>query len=177
MTMMLSALAAALAIPLMMGMAHRAKPTLREDGFTVLRYHWSIGILGLALAAITVFMVVLLLRETGPISWGLAGTVIPGIGALSSYFVSEWLRSYVAFNGHSLEYRSTFTRLLHFEWSEIETVEYSTVNRWLVLRLKSGKTVRVSHMFIGIKQFWALLREKVDPTLWTGAERTFRESE
>ena len=78
---------------------------------------------------------------------------------------AELFLAYVKVGNGAIARHSPWKGDLSLAWEEIESVQYSTFNRWYVLRSPRGK-IRVSSYLSGIDDFVEVATERVSPDRW-----------
>jgi hypothetical protein len=60
-----------------------------------------------------------------------------------------------------MDYGRMFGQRGTFSWSDVKRVRYASVMKWFAIELRSGSTVRVSAMLMGLPEFAGILRAHV----------------
>jgi hypothetical protein len=96
----------------------------------------------------------------------------PGVAALflafalmGSYMVYEYFADRHELRADGLASHTFFGGSRVAQWSDIQSVQYSRSWGWFVLKLRDGKTLRLSAMLVGLPAFAQALLRNVDPTI------------
>jgi len=77
----------------------------------------------------------------------------------------ELFLAYVKVENGAIARHSPWKGDLSLAWEEIESVHYSTFNRWYIVRGRRGK-IRVSSYLSGIEDFVEVATERIPPDRW-----------
>jgi len=77
----------------------------------------------------------------------------------------EFFLAYVKVGSGALTQHSPWKGDLSLAWEEIESVEYSTFNRWYVLRSPRGR-IRISSYLSGVNDFVEVATQRIPPEKW-----------
>jgi hypothetical protein len=151
-----------LVVSLVLGVIQRlsARPAeLSQDGASlILKPGWlyvGIGwvslVLGLGIASVPIFVHI---KQDD--RWPIVGLVVLFAG-LGGVIVND-SRGRVYLTDERIEAFSPWRGKFVARWSDIVSVKYSPANRWFVLKDRSGRTIRVSTMYVGASTFVDKLR-------------------
>ena len=79
--------------------------------------------------------------------------VFVALALLGALLIVEYWRVDHAMDDSGLHYRGLFVPRFTLPWQEIQSVRYSTLARWFVLRSSRGKTARISILLRGLPAF------------------------
>ena len=101
--------------------------------------------------------------------------IFVGFGVLSLFLIAEYF-----FARHRVfDQGMTYGRMLGqrgvFQWSEVAHIKYAPYMRWFVIKLHSGKTVRVSSLVMGLPEFARLVLLHVPKQAMNEETRAFFE--
>jgi hypothetical protein len=86
---------------------------------------------------------------------GIAVLSVCGLALLWESF--QWMLS---FTPERLECRSPWGKRIDAAWSEVDSVTYSSVQSWHVVRFKSGATFRVPAIVPGVGMFLEMVKQQ-----------------
>lgn len=98
----------------------------------------------------------------------IAGGVDLAASVLSGLLLIEVTRVQVIVTDKGLTLHSPWTRQTSLNWSEVERIGYSMVNRWFTVE-GAGRTIRVSRHLAGVGIFADAVRRHVAADRYTGA--------
>ena len=159
--------AAVVQLTLWLMLAGRYKTPAAPPGGFVLRYGWKLRLLGLCIAFAIPMLLIVVLSITSSIAQ--APVIRMSVTLLVLGFVGGWLLVetqgvHVIVTDATLASVSPWRRRREWRWSEIERIEYSTLNRWLVLRGPRQEAIRASLSLVGIDDLArAILKQVAGP--------------
>lgn len=79
--------------------------------------------------------------------------VFAGFAATSFLMVLDYFRAHHRLAGDGLHFGKLFGSRGYVTWGDIRQVSYSNMAKWFVIKTRSGQTVRISTMLVGLPEF------------------------
>lgn len=147
--------AAVVQLALWLVLAGRYKTPAAPPGGVVLHYGWKLRFLGLCIAFAIPMLMILVFAVTPMRHTGRALPV--GVSLLLAGFVGgallvETQGVYLVISEATIAGVSPWRQRREWRWDQIEQVNYSRVNRWLILRGPQQQVVRASFYLVNIRE-------------------------
>ena len=145
--------AAVVQLTLWLMLAGRYKTPVAPAGGLVLRYGWKLRVLGLCIAFAIPMLLIVVLSITSTISQGpviRVSVTLLVLGFVGGWLLVETQGVHLIVTDASLVSVSPWRRRREWRWSEIERVEYSPMNRWLLQHGPRQEAIRASLYLVGI---------------------------
>jgi hypothetical protein len=153
-------------------------PAISADGNRVtLKAHWLYS--GIGYVSIGLALLILtsaweqLSRDTE------ARKTVGLLVGIFTCFVGEFAhdsRSRVTLTPSAIEAISAWRGSIVIAWKDVESISYSSINRWFVIRSNSGTTIRISAMFIGIQAFVAQTKLRLPSAVYGASFKSIAET-
>ena len=101
-----------------------------------------------------------------------AGVSFLATSLIAGLLLIEVERTQIAVTEDGLVRSSPWTGRGVLKWSEVERVQYSPINRWIVVA-GAGQTIRISRHLVGVGEFVNIARRKLAPERYAGAAAVF----
>src|ERR1051325_694887 len=88
------------------------------------------------------------------------GVSILGASAIAGLLLIEVVRAQIVLTEDGITRFSPWTGQATLRWADVESVRYSAVNRWFVVRATNA-TIRVSRHLVGVREFAETVKRKV----------------
>lgn len=150
-------------------MRSRVKAT--ADGGYVLDY--GSGMTWFAIISAFLLMIMLITAAFGSTKPGDASTTT-AIGYMSLFVILVWplfiegTFSWYIVNNEGIDKHSAWSRHLFMRWDEVESIEFTAVNQWFVIKGNKG-TIRLHAYLIGLPEFAKIVRKHVPEERWERA--------
>jgi hypothetical protein len=163
-------------IVLLIRFSRRPPKVDRGTGDFVLAHGPVLKILGLVFLVLVPGGIIVLVMYHPPKNsaelYGCLGMTF-GFAVLGLALTLEAKFTQVRFSESGVSSRTVWTGTKHIDWSELMSVQYSTLNTWFVLVGVHGTRIRVSQWLVGINAFLLELRRRVDSTKLVAAQKGF----
>jgi hypothetical protein len=141
----------------------RLQPAARTATGVVLKLPVSLLLLGTVCAVM--FGAFTVLSYSAPTGGPFVAAIFVVFAALGCYLVFEYFRDRYELRSGGLAYRTPLGTERFAPWADVIWVRYSRMGNWLVLKLRNGRTLRLSVMLIGLPTFAEALLRNVHPDL------------
>jgi hypothetical protein len=130
---------------------------------TLLKLPISLLVIGVVCTAM--FGTFAVLSYSAPTGGAVVAAVFVLFAAVGCYVIVEYFRDRYELRPGGLAWRTPIGTERFAPWADVAWVRYSRVGNWLVLRLRNGRTLRLSVMLVGLPALAEALLRNVHPDL------------
>jgi hypothetical protein len=141
----------------------RLRPPAHSATGTLLRLPVSILAIGVTCAGL--FVICAVFSYSAATGGPFVAAIFTLLAALGCYMIIEYFRDRYELRRDGVAYRTPLGSERFTPWADILWVRYSRAGKWIVLKLRNGRTLRLSVLLVGLPVFAEELLHNVDPSL------------